>query len=420
MRLPATLPSLLGVVATLATGLHAQNYDRTILVTGLSTPTGIAVHNGSGDLYFTELPEPGVFSRNNTVSMYDASSSTVSAIVRGEPGPTNIVVDDARSIYWTCKAVGPVMRLRGGVMTQVARGDNPTGIAMSPAGRLYITEVPTPGVFGTSGGRNRVAEIGSGGSINTVVAGEPEPVDVVVDANENLYWTCQTVGVILKREASTGNVSMVLNGLEQPVGLAMDDAGNLYFSEIPTPGVFGTAGGRNKVWKYDPSTGGLTLINCGDPEPRDVAVTADGSSVYWTCSTAGVIVRANRIGPAPTVTARGPLMVGGRTDLDLSAPGSAGDTYFALTSMSIGAVPLPGGDFLPIAWDGLLQVTATMSATGVFQNYTGTLDGSGQASAAIQLPGFPALQGLRFNTAFLVFGGTTLNDVSDALTQQVR
>ena len=43
--------------------------------------------------------------------------------------------------------------------------------------------------------------------------------------------------------------------------------------------------------KYDLRKGIQTTINAGDPEPTDVAVSRDGS-VYWTCTSAGVIVEA--------------------------------------------------------------------------------------------------------------------------------
>ena len=73
-----------------------------------------------------------------------------------------------------------------------------------------------------------------------------------------------------------------------------DEAGNhLYFTEVPTPGIKGTAGGKNKVSVLNLNSMKVTLINQGDPEPQDIAVDNRGQ-VYWTCRTAGVIVRAIR------------------------------------------------------------------------------------------------------------------------------
>ncbi len=124
--------------------------------------------------------------------------------------------------------------------------------------------------------------------------GEPEPVDVAVARNGDLYWTCKTAGVILRR--SKGTTSVFLSGLDSPVGIAVDHRGEyLYFTEVPTPGRSGTQGGRNKVRRYGLESGELMSINEGDPEPTDVAVARNGN-VYWTCTSAGVIVEAKRRG----------------------------------------------------------------------------------------------------------------------------
>jgi hypothetical protein len=64
---------------------------------------------------------------------------------------------------------------------------------------------------------------------------------------------------------------------------------------VPTPGVPGNAGGQNRVNALDLRTKTVRVIHEGDPEPTDVAVARNGN-VYWTCTSAGVIVEAKRIG----------------------------------------------------------------------------------------------------------------------------
>jgi hypothetical protein len=64
---------------------------------------------------------------------------------------------------------------------------------------------------------------------------------------------------------------------------------------VPTPGVPGRAGGRNKVSALNLATNQVRVIHEGDPEPTDVAVARNGN-VYWTCTSAGVIVEAKRMG----------------------------------------------------------------------------------------------------------------------------
>ena len=86
----------------------------------------------------------------------------------------------------------------------------------------------------------------------------------------------------------------LLTGLTSPVGIALNRSGRLlYWTEVPTPGVSGKNGGTNKVWQYNLKTGVKTLVNSGDPEPTDVTVGPNGD-IYWTCSSAGVIVEARK------------------------------------------------------------------------------------------------------------------------------
>lgn len=170
------------------------------------------------------------------------------------------------------------------------RRASPSGIALGRRGALYITEIPTPGV---PGGSNRVSVL-RGDHKRVISMGEPEPLDVAVARNGDLYWTCRSAGVILKR--SRGTTSVLLSHLESPSGIAIDHRGQyLYFTEVPTPGVEGSSGGRNKVRRYDLRSGELLSIHEGDPEPTDVAVARNGN-VYWTCTSAGVIIGAKRIG----------------------------------------------------------------------------------------------------------------------------
>ena len=124
--------------------------------------------------------------------------------------------------------------------------------------------------------------------------GEPEPTDVAVARNGDLYWTCKTAGVILRR--SYGKVSVFRDKLDHPSGIAIDHKGEtLYFTEVPTPGVAGDQGGKNRVRAIDLRTGALRTVHTGDPEPTDVAVARNGN-LYWTCTSAGVIIEAKRRG----------------------------------------------------------------------------------------------------------------------------
>ena len=153
-----------------------------------------------------------------------------------------------------------------------------------------MTEIPSPGVPGA----NNAVSVLKGNDKTVISMGEPEPTDVAVARNGDLYWTCKTAGVILRR--SNGQTSVFLDGLASPSGIALDHKNEtLYFTEVPTPGVAGSAGGLNKVRMLNLATRALRTIHAGDPEPTDVAVARNGN-VYWTCTSAGVIVEAKRTG----------------------------------------------------------------------------------------------------------------------------
>ncbi len=288
---------LLAVALAVTATTHADEFKTSVVARGLHRPTGIAVQ-GNHTLYFTEVPTPGVNGMNggsNSVNQLNLRNKQITTLHMGEPEPVNIIVGQDNELYWTCKSAGVILTQDDEGETSVfLRGlAKPSGIGMDRCGNIYFTQLPTPGVNGMNGGSNSVVfAFGT----NTVVLhmGEPEPVDIVVSRNGDAYWTCRSAGVILERSAEDGQTRVLLNGLNKPNGIAIDHPGrNLYFTEVPTPGVGGMNGGQNKVWQYDLTTGVRTLVHSGDPEPTDVAVSRNGT-VYWTCTSAGVIVEARR------------------------------------------------------------------------------------------------------------------------------
>ena len=273
-----------------------RGFEARVIVRGLNRPTGIAVQ-GSSTLYITQLPTPGISGPNggrNTVDMIKLGEGGIKNITTGEPEPTHLTLDKHGNLYWTCKSAGVILeRSRRGDVSVFLRGLNqPSGIGADSLDNIYFTQLPTPGVNGPAGGMNTV-NVSDGGAIQILTVGEPEPTDIVVSRNGDAYWTCKSAGVILERDRF-GVVSRLLGGLRRPVGIALDGQGrNLYFTEVPTPGIPGSMGGMNRVSQLDLDTGDVSIINEGDPEPTDIAVGANGN-LYWTCTSAGVIVEATR------------------------------------------------------------------------------------------------------------------------------
>jgi streptogramin lyase len=287
------------VIVSCGTGsrLYAEAYETAVVVSGLNRPTGIAVQ-GSEILYFTRLPTPGVpgsAGGTNTVDRTVLGTGEVETLTMGEPEPTNLAIGQDGTLYWTCKSANVILeRSRSGeVSLFLGELSRPSGISVGRDGDVYFTQLPTPGVSGMMGGTNTVS-VSDGTTIETLTMGEPEPTDIAVAKDGTVYWTCKTANVILQRSPE-GVVSLLLGGLDQPVGIALDHRNEkLYFTEVPTPGVPGSLGGRNKVNELNLVTMTRTVVDFGDPEPTDVAVARNGH-VYWTCSSAGVIVEATPI-----------------------------------------------------------------------------------------------------------------------------
>jgi DNA-binding beta-propeller fold protein YncE len=281
-----------------AAATAAEQYQTRVVVRGLTRPTGI-VAKGSETLFITQLPTPGVSGRmggRNTVDKILLGSGRITNLTTGEPEPTNLTLDKHGTLYWTCKSAGVILERnrQGDVSLFLGSLERPSGIAVDRWDNVYFTLLPTPGVPGTMGGRNTV-NLSDGTEIMVLTTGEPEPTDIAVNRRGDAYWTCKSANVILMR-AADGTVSLLLKDLHAPTGIALDSHGErLYFTEVPTPGVPGGMGGQNKVSAYDFEEGTLDLVDFGDPEPTDITVARDGR-VFWTCSSAGVIVEATRLG----------------------------------------------------------------------------------------------------------------------------
>ena len=285
-----TLGATFSLALMLGGAAHAQLYTTRVVATGLHRPTGI-VAGTDEDIYFSEVPSPGVAGAGNAVKKLDLEDSHITTLHVGEPEPTNLALDRGGNLYWTCKSAGVILEQdEDGTTTPLLTGlQKPSGVAIDKRGNVYFTQLPTPGV---PGGLNSVA-VFDGTATTVLHAGEPEPTDIAAGQRGEIYWTCKSAGVILEQETD-GTTSVLLSGLNKPVGIALNRKGTkLFWTEVPTPGVAGSSGGQNKVWELNLRTKVKTLVHSGDPEPTDITVDRDGT-LYWTCSSAGVIVQAKQ------------------------------------------------------------------------------------------------------------------------------
>jgi len=286
---------LLAAMAAIGTAANAGQYETRVVFRGLDQPTGIVADN-SRTLYITQLPTPGVPGSMGGINTVDrirlGRTPSLHNVTMGEPEPTNLALGKRGQLYWTCKSAGVILERnrRGEVSLFLGELDHPSGIAVDRWGHVYFTQVPSPGLPGSMGGMNNVA-VTDGETIYTLSMGEPEPSDIAVDRHGNAYWTCKTAGVILMRDCD-GEISLLLKDLKSPTGIALDQQRHLlYFTEVPTPGISGSQGGENRVSVLNLRCGQLETVDQGDPQPTDITVAPNGR-VFWTCTSAGVIVEA--------------------------------------------------------------------------------------------------------------------------------
>ena len=289
MQLPLAFAALLcGTAAMLA-----DDYKISVVARGLVKPTGILTRGGE-TIYFTEVPTPGVGGGLNAVKVINLKSQRTRVIHQGEPDPTNLAFGRDGNLYWTCRSAGVILEQspRAPQSTAVVVLKNlskPTGIALGSDDEIYFTQVPQPGV---AGGKNSVS-VFDGTDTTILDEGDPEPTDIAVGRDGELYWTCKSAGVIVEQDAE-GKTTVLVKNLSKPVGIAIDRSGrNLFWTEVPTPGLGGNSGGKNKVMTINLKSGKTRLVQAGDPEPTDITVSR-GGDLYWTCTSAGVIVEAKR------------------------------------------------------------------------------------------------------------------------------
>ncbi len=288
------LISTLSAAATCALAA-AQDYEFRVVARDLHAPTGIATR-GNNTVFFTEVPTPGVPGGQggmNGVKRLRVRSGQIATLNMGEPEPVNLAHARDGSLYWTCKSAGVILErtVYGDISPLLTGLMQPNGISSSfTNGDIYFTMLPTPGVPGPMGGMNTV-NVFDGDAVTQLTIGEPEPTDIVVARNGTAYWTCKSAGVILQRNPA-GEVSLLLRGLNKPTGIALNRRDDrLYFTEVPTPGVPGSMGGGNFVWQVELPSLARSVVHFGDPQPTDIAVAHSGN-LYWTCTSAGVIVEA--------------------------------------------------------------------------------------------------------------------------------
>jgi DNA-binding beta-propeller fold protein YncE len=93
----------------------AATQTQTIMLTGLQQPTGIALDPAGENLYYTEVPTPGVkwSQRWHERRQEDnLQSGEITLVHAGDPYPNSITVTPNGNIYWTCTTAGVIFEAK--------------------------------------------------------------------------------------------------------------------------------------------------------------------------------------------------------------------------------------------------------------------------------------------------------------------
>jgi sugar lactone lactonase YvrE len=250
----AMFPLILG--ARLATGLH---------------PVANPVVAVDGAVITTISGARGQRSPRSLVKV--SKSGDVTAFACEIMNPTGLAFSPSGQLYISSRADGTVLRYTDFQKLEVVAEDLgvPCGIAFDAKERLYVGDRT-----------GKIIRIGSTGSHEEFAAIPPSvsAFHLAFDRNDNLYVTGPTVAIRdpVYRITRKGEVSILLEGLARPQGLAVGHDGDLWIATAygGKKGIFRCSLKRKELVHYiaAPMLVGLAL------DGNDVLL-ADNSSIYW-------------------------------------------------------------------------------------------------------------------------------------------
>jgi uncharacterized protein (TIGR03437 family) len=278
----------------------------------LNSPSGVAVDN-AGNIYIADSGDNRI--RKVSGGIITTVAGGGSSLGDGGPAtqgrlsdPEGVAVDNAGSFYIADFGYSRIRKVNGGVITTAAgngyggfSGDGgaainaslagPSGVAVDPAGDLFIADFYSERVRRVSGGIITTVAGAGGGTFFGDGGPAPggtllNPEDVAVDPAGDLYVADSGNNCI--RKVSGGTITTVAgNGvpsflgdggsatsasLNEPSSVALDSAGNLYIADYLNGRIRKVSGGRiNTV-----AGGGATL---GDGGPATSALLSGPSGV---------------------------------------------------------------------------------------------------------------------------------------------
>jgi hypothetical protein len=224
-----------------------------IVVASVSDPTGLAI-DAAGNIYFGEVTSPPVRvslkKRSPAGSVEDLGVvvDTAEGYVSGS-WTFDIAISAAGEVYYTTPEIrteqseiihpGSITKLGTGVVVDVI--DNPVGLAVDAAGRLYFGSMATNPVRVSLMRRNADGTVSALGTVVDTSAGYISGAwtfDIATTPSGDVLFTTPTVTSATGGEivhpgtiAKLGGGTLVENG-DSTVGLAVTPNGNVYFGSL--------------------------------------------------------------------------------------------------------------------------------------------------------------------------------------------
>jgi hypothetical protein len=378
--------------------LSAGAYSESTVSSDLSVPYGVAV-DGSGCVYIADTGNNRVLKETPTPTGY--SESTIASAMGY---PEGVAVDGSGNVYITNDANGTIVKLTLGLggytQSTIASGlSYPAAVAVDGGGNVYIADT----------NNNRVVkEMLSGGSYTQSVLpsnGLDAPTGVAVDGAGNVYAVFASDFLVLKETLSAGSYTpgTIVSGLNSalgPYGVAVDSTGNLYIGDE----------GNNRVLKEDftdpPS---LTFANTAvgstsSDSPQTVTVENDGNAALTLPIPASGSNPS--IGPDFTLAASGPsdcpainsqsanpgsLAAGATCQLPVSftptVAGSLAESLIATDNNLNAAAPAYTTQTITLSGAAVNQTTPSITWPAPAAIAYGTPLGAAQLDATANVPG---------------------------------
>ncbi|WP_436838398.1 serine/threonine-protein kinase PknD [Nocardia xishanensis] len=261
---------------------------------------------------------------SSPTSIASGYSSQIPLPFTGVSLPTGVAVDPAGTVYVTDMGSDRVLKLAAGASTPTPLPftglKNPQDVTVDPAGNVYVSDTSN----------DRVLKLAAGASTPTPLpfTGLKDPHGVAVDTAGDVYVADRGNDRVLKLAAgAAAPTTLPLTGLQGPDGVAVDPAGNVYVTELGTEQVKILAAGA-------PAPTVLPFTGLKDPQALAVDTAGDVYVVDWgNKSVVMLAVGASTPTPLPFTGLKNPQGV---------AVDSAGDVY--ITDLGTDpVVKLPAG-----------------------------------------------------------------------------